>query len=417
MRKIGRLRVSTRCFGVWMVALLLGGCASTTKRIDKAIDRLAWAEHGSNLWTSSIETLVGLDRTAARTLTSALSEAWYRGEDFREFQTEVDHIRYGAARVLGRLKYKAAVAALDDYLANTQPDYVRKEMAWALGEIGMVADGLTEQADALSAQLSDSHPSIALEMAIALCKLDDQRGDSLLIAALGSDDPEIIQRVEKGLLEADYRAVAPLLKALAAGEPPASKGKAVLEGLIDQLRREDLRSNDKNIRWKAARVLGDVPEEMQGKVKEPLSELLDDSYSLVRLWAATSLSKMGDRRGRDYLFKALGSEDNISRIKATGALIEAGASVEGDLLNAVGDPNVLVRTGAIYVLGEGKMERAVPSLVKALDDASATVRWNAAVALGKIGQGNVAESLRPLLTDQDSTVVYYADWALERLNP
>lgn len=416
MRKIGISRVPNLCFGVGMMVLLFGSCASTTKRIDEAIDRLAWAKHGSEIWTSSVKTLVDLDRTAARTLTSALSEAWYRGKHFREFQTEIENIRYGAARVLGTLKYKAAVGALDDYLASSQPDYVRREMAWALGEIGTVVDGLTAQADVLANQLNDEDPFVALEMAIALCKMDDPRGDSLLIAALGSDNPEISQRAENGLLEADYHAVAPLLNALAAGGPSASKGREVLEKLIGQLV-DDLSSNDKDVRWKTARALGGLPEDMQEKAREPLAGLLNDSYSLVRLWAATSLSKMGDRRGREYLFKALGSKDNINRIKAIGALIEAGTSVEEELLQALDDPNGLVRAGAIYALGEGKMERAVPALVKALDDSSAAVRWNAAVALGKIGRRDVAESLRPLLADRDSTVVYYADWALARLEP
>jgi HEAT repeat protein len=414
MYKIGRPVVPKLFWGVWMMAILSGGCASTTKRIDEAIDRLAWAEHESDIWTSSVETLIDLDRTAARTLTSALGQGWYRAEQFREFQREVDNIRYGAARVLGTLRYKAAVAALDDYLPNTQPDYVRKEMAWALGEIGTVVEGLTAQADAIAKQLKDEDPFVALEMAIALCKMDDERGDSLLLAALGSDDSGIWGRVERGLLEADYHGVAPLLKAVAAGGSSASRGSAVLERLTDQLV-EDLPEDDKDVRWKTARVLGDIPEKMQGKVREPLADLLDDSYSLVRLWAATSLSKMGDPRGRDYLFEALGSEDNVSRIKAIGALIEAGVSVEEELLHALDGANVLVRAGAIYVLGEGRMERAVLPLVKALDDTSAAIRWNAAVALGKIGRGEAAKALRPLLADRDSTVVYYANWALARL--
>jgi HEAT repeat protein len=384
MQKRARSMMARLCLTIGMITALLGGCASTAKRIDEAIDLLAWAKPGSEMWTSSIQTLVDLDRTAARTLTSALSEAWYRGEHFREFQWEVNNIRYGAARVLGTLKYRPA-AALDDYLANTQRDDVRREMAWALGEIGTVVEDVSVQADAVAQQLGDDDPLVALEMAIALCKMDDERGDSLLLASLGSEDVRIRERVEEGLLEADYHAVPSLLHALTLEGPGAFRAGEVLQKLTDRLI-EHLDSDDKDIRWRTARALGNLPEGIQGKAREPLADRLDDSYSLVRLWAATSLSKMGDPRGTAYLFEALGSDDNVSRIKAIGALAEAGPFVERELLDALEDPNLLVRSGAIYVLGEGRMERAVPALVQALEDTSAAVRWNAAVALGKIGQ-------------------------------
>lgn len=392
---------------------LIGGCASASKRIDESIDRIAWAERGSPVWEEATKTLIDLDRTAARTLTAAMGEGWYRGEHFREHPEEIDRIRYGAAFVLGTLKYKAAVAALDDYLAATQPDYVRKEMAWALGEIGMVADELPAQADALAGQVEDKDLFVALEMAIALCKMDDERGDSLLSAALGSDAPEITQRVEDGLLEAGYHAV-PFLVEARGREDLVLRERA--DEILTQIREDlvdALKDKKREVRLEAARALGNIGDK---EAVEPLAAVLkEDGDSLVRLWAATSLSKMNDGRGISYLFDALGSDDTIARIKAIGALVEVGEAVEGDLIEALRNENPLIRSGAAQILGAGGMKKAVPALTAALKDSIPEARWNAAIALGRMDAAEAAGSLKPLLEDPDDTVVYYADWALAQL--
>lgn len=398
---------------VMLLAGFVAGCSNASKRIDESIDRIAWTEQGAPIWEAAIEMLIDLDRTAARTLTSAMGEGWYRGEHFREYQEEIDRIRYGAAVVLGTLKYKAAVAALDDYLADTQPNTVRKKMAWALGEIGTVADELTGQADALAGQLEDEDPSVALEMAIALCKMDDDRGDSLLAAALTSGDPEINPRVENGLLEAGVHAV-PFLIEVRSREDPVLHERA--DGVLAQIRDDlvdALKDKERGIRRQAARALGDIGDK---KAVEFLAAVLkEDEDGLVRLWAATSLSKMGDRRGISYLFDALGSDDSIGRIKAVGALVEVGDAVEGELIEALRSENSLVRGGAAQILGTGGMKKAVPALIALLKDSEPEVRWNAAIALGKMDAAEAVESLKPVLEDPDDTVAYYAEWALAQL--
>lgn len=401
----------------WVVVMVLAGvvagCSNASKRIDESIDRIAWTEQGAPVWEAAIEKLIDLDRTAARTLTSAMGEAWYRAADFREYQEEIDRIRYGAAVVLGTLKYKAAVAALDDYLADTQPNAVRKKMAWALGEIGTVADELPGQADALAGQLKDEDPFVALEMAIALCKMDDERGNSLLSAALTSDDPEINPRVENGLLEAGVHAVPFLIEA-------RSREDRVLrertDGILARIRDDlvdALKDKERDIRRQAARALGDIGDK---KAVESLAVVMkEDEDGFVRLWAATSLSKMNDGRGISYLFDALGSDDSIGRIKAVGALVEVGDAVEGELIEALRNENLLVRGGAAQILGTGGMKKAVPALIAALTDSEPEVRWNAAIALGKMDAAAAVESLKPVLKDPDDTVAYYAEWALAQL--
>ena len=389
------------------------GCTSASKRIDESIDRIAWAERGSPIWEKAIETLRDLDRTAARTLTTTMGEDWYRGEDFREHQEEIDRIRYGAAFVLGTLKYKAAVAALASYLAATQPDYVRKEMARALGEIGTVTDELAAQADVITTHLGDEDPFVALEMAIALCKMDDDRGDSLLSVVLGSDDPKISQRVGNGLLEAGYHAVPFLVGARSQGDQMLrERANQILAQIRDDLV-DALKDKKRDVRRESARALGDIGDK---EAIEPLAGALkEDGDSLVRLWAATSLSKMNDRRGISYLFDALGSNDSIGRIKAIGALVEVGDAVEGELIEALKNENPLIRSGATQILGTGGTKKAVPGLIAALKDGEPEVRWNAAIALGRMDAAEAVGSLKPLLEDPDDTVEYYANWALAQL--
>jgi HEAT repeat protein len=398
---------------VILLAGVVAGCSNALKRIEDSIDRMAWSEPGSPNCEASIETLIGFGRVAARTLTKALGEAWYRAEDFREYQEEIDRIRCGAAFVLGTLKYKAAVAALDDYIVNTQPDCVRKKMAWALGEIGTVADGLTVQVDALVVQLEDEDPLVALEMAIALCKMDDERGDSLLVAALGSGEPEIRQRVEDGLLEGTYHVVPFLVQTRSRGDRMLRER---IDGIFGQMRDDlldALKDKKRDVRRESARALGDIGDE---KAVEFLAVVLkEDKDGLVRLWAATSLSKMNDGRGISYLFEALGSNDNISRIKAIGALAEVGDAVEGELIEALGNENTLIRGGAAQILGAGGIKKAAPALIALLKDSEPEVRWNAAIALGKMDAAEAVESLRSVLEDPDETVAYYAEWALGQL--
>ena len=106
-------------------------------------------------------------------------------------------------------------------------------------------------------------------------------------------------------------------------------------------------------RDRAARALGDIGNE---KAVEPLLAVLEnDSDGRVRTSGATSLSKMGNERGMDYLFEALASADNVERMVAIEALTESGEAVYDRLISSVrGSDNVLVRAGSAKVgCGQG----------------------------------------------------------------
>jgi HEAT repeat protein len=88
----------------------------------------------------------------------------------------------------------------------------------------------------------------------------------------------------------------------------------------------------------------------------PLVEALDTDIPAVRLWAASALGQLGDRR----------------------ALVPLGHAL-------LGDPLAVVRSNCAWALGELADPRAVPSLVQVLDDEDLSVQQDAREALGKLG--------------------------------
>jgi len=395
-----------RRLGIFLSGILLVGCTGAGHRIDEAMDRLAWAKPGSDVWRDAVEELASLERTAARTLTAALGEGWFRDEVFREYPEERYGIWYGAAEVLGRMKYKRAADGLKELLKTSYPDELRIKAAWALGEIKAHAGPLAEH-------LRDPNPFVSLEMALALCKMDDPRGDSVILASLVSEEEGVVKRAKEGLREAGYHATRPLLLAFEGPWPEKvrKQAKEVLNGLVEDLIAA-LGSSNREQRRRAAEALGEIGDR---RAIPPLVEKLEDSDRSVRMAAATALSKIGDKRGITYLFEALGSRDEVVRLRALRALVEAGGAVVPNLRRGLRDPNPLVRCGAAKVLGENMVKEAVPDLIEALQDSEATVRINAAVALGKIGASEALAALRKLAEDPDTAVAYYAKWAIGRI--
>ena len=144
-------------------------------------------------------------------------------------------------------------------------------------------------------------------------------------------------------------------------------------------------------RFPVARILGAA--ELIGRGpqhREKLTQLLVDSDSAVRFWAAMGLLAMGR---------------------------EAKAS-EAVLLKAIADPSPSVRITAAEALSAiGHEARAVPALIAALHHEDGWVRLHAAVVLGKIGPKAL-----PALADMKALLVekpkhqstLFLQWAIER---
>ncbi|AKG24570.1 PBS lyase [Calothrix sp. 336/3] len=183
------------------------------------------------------------------------------------------------------------------------------------------------------------------------------------------DDGKITPIIEK-LVDRDARI------RLEAHDALVSVGSAGVPALIAALK-----SEDSNLRWRAAWVLGDIPTEASAAVGA-LIEALQDTDAQVRMYAALALGDIGKpaKSAVPALMAALQDREEFVRIYAAAALKRLG--------------------------GEAKV--AVPSLVNALKDKNPRVRKNAALALGAMGveANSAVKDLIPLLDDEEYYVRY-----------
>ena len=399
---------------VWIGMGLVAGCTTTAEKIEDTVDRIGWLEKDSPEWKEAADFLVDKDRTAARIINAYIGDAHYKGKQYREYKEEIYTIRAGVARAMGRMKYTASAAALDDFLPRAKgPESMRAEIAWALGEIGN-KDMTAVLTTALKDPLEESE-DLRLTISVALCKLDDEAGGAHLVRYLVSPEPGYVEKATEGLMEAGYHAVPPLVKALEADTlQMASRIRPILDALCDQLIKE-LDHEKKEVRQAAAEALGDIGNK---KAIQPLLSLLEkDRDGRVRTFAATSLSKMNDKNGMDYLFDALASMDNVGRVEAIEALIKSGEAVYDRLIESLEtSDDMLVRAGAGKVLSENRVKEAKQALLAALQDDAPAVRWNAVIALRRIEDKDARSHIQELLErERDPDVIHWANWALAEL--
>jgi len=396
-----------------VLGFVLGGCTTTSEKIYRAMNRVAWAPRESEVWNKGFNSMKDLDRMALRGLLKALDDGWYKGQDFREYGDEIDLIRYAIIRAVGELGYEPAADKVADFVASDKKRDVRLAAIRALGHLGYQSKTIEKLTPILTSE-DEADDEVKIEAATSLCKLNREEGAFYLMESLGSDDPGIVENVERGLIGSDYYSAIYISEALK--DERFRDVRPRLEKLIPVLTDSliaKLDSEDREVRLRSAKALGYLGDR---RAIKPLLALLEgDKEAKVRLWAAISLGKMGDPEGISYLFSFLGSEDNLSRKMAVDALVEVGELVVPKLIDSLKDENHLVRCSAAQALGIGRFPGAVPALVAALQDTSAEVRWNAAVALGMIGDSSASEALKAAASDTSQTVAFYANWSLERL--
>jgi HEAT repeat protein len=108
-------------------------------------------------------------------------------------------------------------------------------------------------------------------------------------------------------------------------------------------------------------------------------------------------SNINVRSTSAYVLGELGDEDDMNLIKA--------------LINALNDPEEIVRSDVIEALGLLLVEEAVPKVCELLlNDPSALVRASAAEALGEIGNVNCINTLDLVITNphENLSVCRYA---------
>ena len=187
----------------------------------------------------------------------------------------------------------------------------------------------------------------------------------------------------------DPAAVPALIEALAdpgARDAAASAlgqiGLAAVPALIEALADKNL-----NVRWAAARALGQV-----GPAAEPavpaLIEALADTDTTVRWAAFGALARIGPSAepAVPALIEAVATRDIVNRRLGIETLERIGPAAVPALIEALADKNPNARWAAARALGRvgPAAEPAVPVLIEALVDADPDVREAAARALGQI---------------------------------
>ena len=394
-----------------LLTILFQGCSTTEEQVQDQIEVLAANELESPEWRSGVDELTRLGRPGARQLVALLDPGQYRGVKYREFRAEREKTRTGAAIVLGRIRHRAASASLDDRItvAYTFPE--RSAALRAVGKLGFTQVAVTN----VTKQLADSpNSTIRLLAAVALLKLGEGTGIDTIRAAVSGPDDQTAQIAIAELENANYFGV-PLLVRMRDGTPERREQLDKALQVVRVKLESQLAEDDPDLRRESAQALGDIgdPEAIP-----QLALLLGDASNLVRYAAATSMARLRDERGIEFLFESLDDEDPIQRLNAVRSLIDVerlSGGVSERLLASLGAPDARLRSAAAQILGRAQIEEAVPSLLEATTDDDAQVRWSAVISLGRIGTHQSREALQSLLDDEDETVAYYAQWALEKL--
>ncbi len=394
-----------------MVALTGGlGCSTTEQEVQEQIEILAANDIGSESWKGATDELTLIGRPAARQLVALLNPALYKGKAYREFPSEMEKTRTGAALVLGRIRHKAAAAGLSACITNVYTFGERVAALEAVGELGFNADAVK----ALKKQFDiETDPVIQLHIGIALIKMDDDAGASALKKAISGDDDDLAATAITGLQAANYFGVDLMVELANRGIREEALRTAIAgtrEKLVSQLE-----SEDPDVRMHSARALG-----LAGDpgVNTSLTVLLDDKSNQVRFSAASSLTTLGDPTGTEFLFASMRSDDSIQRLNAIKSLVEVqehSGTVEKQLIDGLMSSEPMARSGCAQILGEAGVSDAVPDLIRTTEDPVAEVRWSAIIALGRLAAVDGRAQLEKLRGDEDATVAYYAKWALRQL--
>ncbi|MBP2146690.1 HEAT repeat protein [Methanofollis sp. W23] len=193
----------------------------------------------------------------------------------------------------------------------------------------------------------------------------------------------------------------------------------------------DLQSRDPDVRYLAARALGESGDpaaigplekvladeetgvrwaalEALGAIGTPalpvLIGLLDSRDVDLRWGAAVTLGEVGDPAAVGPLGAALADPDRYVRTRAALALAVIGGPSCAVLTSAVASPDPEVRWAAALALGRIASPACVPALCSLLADPDPQVRWKAAEGLGAIGNEEAVFALIPLLADPDPGV-------------
>ena len=184
-----------------------------------------------------------------------------------------------------------------------------------------------------------------------------------------------------------------------------------------------LQDEDPEVRWRAARALGELGNSSETIVSTLLAQL-QNKNSEVRWKATRALGELGN--SSETVLKSLLArlEDNDSELRCSAARVlgnlrNSSETVVSALLARLQDTDSELRGWAASALGNlgNSSETVVSALLARLEDTDSEVRGWAAIALGKLGNSSetVISALLALLQDHKSFVRGYSAIALGRL--
>lgn len=197
--------------------------------------------------------------------------------------------------------------------------------------------------------------------------------------------------------------------------PPSPPNDDALTQLLNQLQ-----SSDWGVRQKAARSLNEYAQTLRGvadaSVIQRLIDALGDPDWVVRFAMAEALGWFRDIISVPALIERVKDPKWKVRVAAVRSLAEIGDldAVEPAII-ALSDEHNLVREAAAEALGNLGDVRAVDSLMAALDDEERFVRLAAIDALGKIREPGTINALVSQLNQDDDAVRCFAVYALARI--
>ena len=286
--------------------------------------------------------------------------------------------------------------------------YVRKNAAWALGEIGDAKAAIP-----LLNALKDEERIIQNVAEEALHKIGKSAVDPL-ITALREDTvvsyekvTEVLDKIKPDWFESDVckKQLYEFVGALEHGNPIIRKNAAkVLAAIGDSKAIEPLisalRDTDAIVQKEVAKALLKIDlnalktEAAKKQIHDFIKAMNNENWN-VRWWSAWALGRIGDPVAVEPLIAALRDEDGGVQGKAAEAL------------NTI-HPNWQ---------NSDMAKRQVPEFIKALKDKNIEVRSTAAEALGKIRDARALEHLIAALRDEDSETRKQAAVSLKNIDP
>lgn len=331
-----------------------------------------------------------------------------------------ESVRNNAIIALGKVKPAGIALDLRSVLLDErEPDLIRKNAAWSLGEIGG-KEAVPAMEEIL--RIRREEPADFLRRLKSLYKEErvlNERWKELGWQAGYRNFREVqpIPSLVRSEIVHAYRKLkgadsAPLLREVLEDDPNATVRQAAAFSLgelgkeTDALIRALKEDKAGAVRAEAAAALGKIKTEA---VVEPLLETFrKDDYETTRLNAAVGLREAkfesavnGLARVLEAKYRKRGVPESASvRAEVVTALWKDGAVVTDAMTKALSHSEAVVRADAAYILGVVGGVRATDALIALLHDESPLVREQVATALGRLKQRRAVASLLERATDE-----------------